>query len=155
MYLLLIVACSQSNEPKGTDPALDSGAIDADSDADGDGIAQEDDCNDNNPSPATTIDTYAGDVNAENLAGFCDGYCVRNVDGDVAANGTTLSYLYDLRCVQTISGALTIANNDALDDITGLGGLSAVSALTIEHNPALTTLAGLEKLHDVPGAVTL
>ncbi len=153
MYLPLIVACGQANEPKDTSQALDSGAIDAGSDADGDGIAQEKDCNDDNPSPATAVETYSGDVNADNLAGFCEGYCVRNVDGDVAANGTTLSYLYDLRCVQTISGALTIANNDALDDVTGI--TEVPGDVTLYGNVSLKDLGGLDGVTRIGGDLRL
>ena len=132
MYLMLIVACNTPNPPKDTAPTLDSGALDADRDADGDDIAQEDDCNDNNPSPSTTVETYTGDVDATNLPGLENLHDVPGitaVDNDLTLYGNVaLQNLGGLEGVTHIGGDLLTADAEALRDaIDSIGGIVTIS----------------------------
>jgi hypothetical protein len=71
------------------------------------------------------------------------------VTGDLVVRGTNLHDLHELSNLARVEGAVVIADNPNLEDLTGLEGLFAVGRLEIRNNPKLYELRGLDGLEEV------
>lgn len=104
------------------------------------------------PPVACTKGTYSGDVTVTSQAALAAlaGYAA--IDGNVHigsdAEATTpdVRTLQPLRCLQTISGELTLQGNPELLDLQGLEQLTQVAALRVTDNEVLGQLYGPRSL---------
>jgi hypothetical protein len=76
----------------------------------------------------------------------------KTVNGDITISGSDITDLAPLQNIEVINGKLTIQNNPALTNLSGLKNLTSAQHLLIYTNNLLTDLAGLEKLKSVFGA---
>jgi Receptor L domain len=72
------------------------------------------------------------------------------VVGDLQIASSRLSDLEGLESIRSVSGALVIADNNELSDLSGLEQLSSVGSLHIQNNPELSNVAALSTLHTAP-----
>lgn len=97
-------------------------------------------------------ETFVGDLKAENVHGFCDGYQTRNIEGDIQLRSSALKEVHDLHCVHHIDGNLMIQSNAALTSLKGLAQLQSIRGdLYIGYNTRLPSLKGLEQLEHIGG----
>jgi hypothetical protein len=105
--------------------------------------------------------TFTGSVQAQ----VCTGdYTIDDIDtsGDIAVlsgctvvtgnlniDKTALTSLSGLENLTSVSGELTIRNNNSLTSLSGLNNLISVGGLWLYSNPVLTSLNGLENLTSV------
>lgn len=69
------------------------------------------------------------------------------IEGDVSIKGNSITNLNGLINIKSISGNLTIYNNDSLINLSGLDSLSSIGqTLFIYYNPILTNLVGINGL---------
>lgn len=68
------------------------------------------------------------------------------VAGDLRIERTALTDLNAFANIQRVSGALVIADNAELGDISALQSLTSSSSITIANNPELRSLSGLDGL---------
>jgi hypothetical protein len=68
--------------------------------------------------------------------------------GDLLVRGTNFFDLRALSNVRRVEGALVIADNPKLEDLTGLERLRAAGTLEIRNNPKLVSLSSLSSLAD-------
>jgi len=96
--------------------------------------------------PALKVDAlYVDDSpTLESLDGLQD--TVATVLGVSVARNPKLS---SLRGLETMHGGLSLIGNDALHDLSGLSGVTTLSALYVYGNLQLESLAGLEQLTSV------
>lgn len=97
------------------------------------------------PVPAAALATCPGGSirSAEDAARF---EACGAVAGALRIEQSSLSTLGSLANISSISAALVIRDNPALDNLDGLSRLRSVGSLEIRSNPALTNVAGLESL---------
>lgn len=99
-----------------------------------------------------TTKSWFGDFSAHSQADVKKLFGYASVVGSVRiaplTNGGTIdvSSLRDLRCLETVSGSVTISGTTALYDLTGLEKLRKVSSLSVSTNSGMGTLAGLRQL---------
>lgn len=102
--------------------------------------------------PELKNETFVGDLKAENVHGFCDGYNTRTIEGDIQLRSSALKDLHDLDCVHHINGNLMIQSNAALKSLMGLENVQTVSGdVYIGYNTRLSSLKGLENLNHIGG----
>jgi hypothetical protein len=87
---------------------------------------------------------FSGEVTS---LGGLDGHT--SVTGDLYIQGTSLTNLSLLHCLERVEGSLVIGGNAGLRDLSGLSGLTTVGGLVINDNDALTDLSGLSGLTTV------
>ena len=134
----------------GVDNDCDASTLDDDGDQDGSPV--DEDCDDEDPLGWLPDRPFEGTVDGSSVIGFCDGYCLRTVAGNINLDDTSLVNLDDLRCVPSVRGNLELTDNPGLGSILGLERLSEVGgSIEIDSNPLLTSLEGLEGLATVGG----
>ncbi len=72
------------------------------------------------------------------------------VVGDLQIASSRLSDLEGLESIRSVSGALVVADNPELSELSGLEQLGSVGRLSIQNNPELSDVSALSKLHMAP-----
>ncbi|MCX4240819.1 receptor L domain-containing protein [Paraliomyxa miuraensis] len=126
---------------------------------------QEEDCLTPKPIPPPPVDCSGADfvVNTHvNIEG--DGLgddpvllaSVRRIEGSLRINGTSLTNLDFMACVQEVTGDITIFDNDQLTNVDGLWSLSSIGTDVIfSGNDALEIFDGLPNLERIPGSLVI
>lgn len=136
--------CHGEDSGPGPIDSADGGDSGAETDADGDGVLATDDCDDADAS-VWAEGALEGDLETADLAGFCEGWCVRDVDGSVSIVSLEADTFADLSCIQDIQGALTVAHNPLLTHLGDLSNAYVHGRVTVSDNPALTSLVGIPR----------
>ena len=126
-----------------------------DEDVDGDGVPTGEDCDDQDPTAQWSDTVFR--LDADQVPGFCEGYCERRVSGSINISASTLTNLDDLQgCLAEFDG-LILRDNLELVSIAGLSGALADldEGLTISNNPKLQSLEGLDTLGRVGGNIEI
>ena len=117
-------------------------------DFDDDGVRSDADCDDTDPS-VSQVGFYSGNlVIGRDDSGFCDGYCQRDVSGDIIVTNAGVNQIPALPCIQSVGRDLVITGAPDLQTVgEGLKGLKRVSRnIRVEGNPRLTAIDGLNAL---------
>jgi hypothetical protein len=99
-----------------------------------------------------TTKSWFGDFTARSQADVKKLFGYASVVGSVRVSPLTtgaaidVSSLRDLRCLETVSGSVTITGTSLLYDLTGLETLRKVSSLSVSSNSGMGTLSGLRQL---------
>jgi len=147
LVLLVVFACNDKADTySGVDagPPVDAGGdSDTDTDTDADSDSDVDPCQEG---------AWSGDYQITSATSLADLADYTSVTGDLWIGESMLSGLYGLECLESIGGALTIIDNEALVDMNDLLQLTVVGGnLTIDSNPSLPTLDGLANLETLGG----
>ena len=146
-FTVLLAACSN----KHSDDDRQDDSQDVLLDADGDGFVAAEDCDDNNPLGWLAPDELAGDLTRD-FEGFCAGYCVRSLQGDLNLTPATAEDVASLTCLNFVGGDVKVSYNSSLKSLSGLEALTSVSgSLDLSENPTLESLSGLDGLSSVGG----
>lgn len=110
-------------------------------DKDGDGVAVEDDCDDDAPDVWSNQSFKGVLSDPAEIATFCDGYCRRNIQGDLVVREGAVTE--GMECVRRVTGDLVVAG-DALD-VSGLSEIAVVGgSVRVEFLRELDRLVGLQ-----------
>lgn len=145
--LLSAAGCPQETTP----PVTDTAPLDPIVDNDDDGVAVELDCDDDDGN-VWSDEPFEGVLSdPEEIASFCDGYCRRNIQGDLVIREGSVTQ--GLECVRRVTGDLVVAG-EALD-VTGLSEINYVGgSVRIEYLRELDRLTGLQ-FSQVDGDVSI
>ncbi len=72
------------------------------------------------------------------------------ISGDLTIARSQLEDLQGLEALRSVSGALVIADNDQLSDLSGLERLGSVGSLRVSDNSSLSCMRSLSNLHSAP-----
>ncbi len=99
-----------------------------------------------------TTKSWFGDFTAHSQADLKKLFGYASVVGSVRISPLTsgsaidVSSLRDLRCLETVSGSVTITGTSLLDDLTGFEKLRKVASFSVANNSGMGTLSGLRQL---------
>lgn len=106
-------------------------------------------CNASNTCETDTCPTlmYAGSVWINDSADILGLAGVTRITGDLAIDGSMLTDLTGLECLELVDGSVRIYNSYSLESLAGLEALTTIgSYFRISGNTVMTTIANLESL---------